>query len=784
MRQYLQTDEWNIIEEGFHADLLRSSESIFSLGNGRFGQRGNFEEPYGSDCYPGSYVAGITYQDRTRVGWWKNGFPRYYTRIPNAANWSYVGLRLADEALDTARWDIHQFSRRLDMRGGISYRDMELSSPRGNRLRLHVEHIADMARPDLCLIRFAVTSVGYSGRLSLIPQIVGDNMNDTARPGEKVWNVLRLGTTNDCAYMWTQTRREDAQVCYAMTFHFLKNGRDVQPNPIRIEKETSTGFSLGVDVRPGDTVTLVKYVCIASSLYYERNDLVDQSMAAAREARHLGWDALVDEHRRAWQEIWDEADVRIEGDPEAQQGIRYTIFQLYQTYRGDDPRLNIGPKGFTGEKYGGNTYWNTELCCVPFFLLSTPRNITENLLLYRYRHLPQAIENARKLGFGDGAALFPQVTSSGEECHNEWEITFEEVHRNNIVAYAISQYTHMTGSLDYVARYGLEVMIAICRFWSQRVSFSQRRQQYVILGVTGPDEYENNVNNNWYTNFSTVQTLRATLHYLDRVAHERPDDYAALCAKTALRQPEETDRWRDIIERMYLPEDRERGIFVQDDGFLDKDLRTVDDIPQGERPINQHWSWDRILRSCYIKQSDVLLGLHLYYNLFDVDTIRRNFQFYDPMTVHESSLSPHIHAILAARTGQVELAYRLFLRATRMDLDDYNNEADLGLHITSMPGSWLAIAKGFAGVRLEENRLVFNPVLPAEWTAYTFRVNFLRSTLLVHVGGEVSVSLVRGEAVDVRIYEQDFALKTGQTATVTRKEQCSCRIPENPNLLQ
>ena len=236
-----------------------------------------------------------------------------------------------------------------------------------------------------------------------------------------------------------------------MTYRFFKNNKETFANPIRIEKEKQAGFSVGTEVKPGDTVTLVKYIAIASSLYYERQDLIEASVAEARNAQSTGWDALEQEHRNAWQEIWDETDVSIEGDPEAQQGIRYNIFQLYQTYRGDDPRLNIGPKGFTGEKYGGNTYWNTELCCVPFFLLSTPKKIAENLLIYRYKQLPKAIENARKLGFDHGAALFPQVTSNGEECHSEWEITFEEVHRNNMIVYAILQHATLTGTLDYIA---------------------------------------------------------------------------------------------------------------------------------------------------------------------------------------------------------------------------------------------------------------------------------------------------------------------------------------------
>ena len=251
------------------------------------------------------------------------------------------------------------------------------------------------------------------------------------------------------------------------------------------------------------------------------------------------------------------------------------------------------------------------------------------------------------------------------------------MHRNNIIVFAIIQHAVYTGSLTYIARYGLEVMIAVCRFWAQRVSFSEAKQKYVILGVTGPDEYENNVNNNWYTNYSCQRCLAMTLHYIELIADRYPDEYARVRRLTVFDQQHESEQWRNIIENLYLPEDPARGIFVQDDGYLDKHLQTVEAIPPEERPINQHWSWDRILRSCYIKQSDVLLGMYLYNFHFDIDTIRRNFEFYEPMTVHESSLSPHIHSILAARIGRVEKAYQLFLHATRLDLDDYNNEACL-----------------------------------------------------------------------------------------------------------
>lgn len=769
MRRYLKTDEWNIIEDEFHADDLRMSESIFSLGNGRFGQRGNFEEPYSSDSYPGSFVAGIPFLDKTRVAWWKNGFPRFYTRIPNAANWSSIHLRLIDEELDLALWDVNSFNRRLDMYDGISYRDVKTTSPRGNSLQVHVEHLVNMAHPDLCLIRYSVTSLNYTGRLSLLP-LLEANLNDHAEyTEEKIWNVIDSGVSQDCAYLWTQTRREDSQVCFALSYHFYKNNKEAVHNPIRIEKGKVTGFSLGADVKPGDTVTLVKYVVVASSLYYERPHLVETSIRMARQAKADGWDALTEDHRQAWHAIWEEDDVTIEGDPEAQQGIRYNIFQLYQTYRGDDPRLNIAPKGFTGEKYGGNTYWNTELCCVPFFLFSTPRSIAKNLLMYRYNQLPKAIENAEKLGFRNGAALFPQVTNNGEECHSEWEITFEEIHRNNIIIYAILQYATVTGSDDYILKYGLEVMIAVCRFWSQRVTFSRPKQQYVILGVTGPDEYQSNVDNNWYTNLSCISCLKITLYYLDLAAEKHPDDYARICRLTGLDYEGETPLWRDIARRMYLPEDKEQGIFVQNDGFMDKTLQTTDAIPADERPINQHWSWDRILRSCYIKQSDVLLGLYLYYYKFDTETIRRNFHFYEPMTVHESSLSPHVHAILAARIGETEKAYRLFLHATRLDLDDYNNETDQGLHITSMPGSWLALVRGFANLQIRQNSLNFSPVRPSHWTKYAFKVNFQGRKLGVEVTGEVRITLLAGEPLAIQVYDTPYTLTPSQPLCVPCK---------------
>lgn len=766
MRKFLKTDVWQVIEDEFHADNLRSSESIFSLGNGRLGQRGNFEETYSSDTLPGSYVAGITFLDHTRVGWWKNGYPRFFSRIPNAPDWSGIYVRLIDEELDLALWDVDTFERRLDMQSGIAYRDFQVTSPKGHKLSIHVEHVNSMANQNLCAIKYSVTSLNYEGKISLVPYINGDVKHEMSNFNEKMWNILRTETTSDHAYLWTQTKREDSQLCCAMTYQLFRNSKEMGSNPIKIEKEKLVGFSTGAEIKPNDRLSLIKYTSIVASLYYDRQLLVDRAINECQEAKQMGWDKIVDEHRKVWQTIWDETDVIIEGDDDAQQGIRYNIFQLNQSYRGDDSRLNIGPKGFTGEKYGGNTQWNTELCCVPFFLLSSPHEKARNLLLYRYYQLNKAIENAKKLGFKNGAALYPMVTINGDECHNEWEITFEEIHRNNIIAYAIFQYVIMTGDEKYMARYGLEVLIAICRFWAQRVSFSQAKQQYVILGVTGPNEYENNIDNNWYTNFSCMQTLLSTIQHFEEVSREYPEEYAHVRRITNF-QTEEISHWQNIIDNLYLPQDKELDVIVQHDGYFDKELNTVEDIDPNERPINQHWSWDRILRSCYIKQSDVLLGMYLFGHLFDTETIERNFDFYEPRTVHESSLSPFVHAILAARIGQVEKAYKLFLHATRLDLDDYNNELEQGLHITSMAGSWLVIVQGFAGMTINTKGLSFAPVIPKKWNHYTFKLYFREYGFQIQVGQkEIKVNLIEGPDTTIQFYGKTYPIKRNKELVI------------------
>ena len=481
-----------------------------------------------------------------------------------------------------------------------------------------------------------------------------------------------------------------------------------------------------------------------------------------------GFDTLLQQQAEAWAKKWERGDIVIEGDVSAQQAIRFNIFQLNQTYTGEDARLNIGPKGFTGEKYGGSTYWDTEAYCVPFYLATANAQVTKNLLIYRYNHLAKAIENAEKLGFNNGAALYPMVTMNGEECHNEWEITFEEIHRNGAIAFAIFNYIRYTGDERYLQEYGLEVLIAIARFWAQRITWSENRLQYVMLGVTGPNEYENNVNNNWYTSKIASWCLQYTLDALNIVSKADAEKYNQLLAKVQFNQEEETSHWQKIIDHQYLPEDHNLGIFLQQDGYLDKEQILVEDLSAEDRPINQKWSWDRILRSCFIKQADVLQGLYFFEEEFSLETLAKNYDFYEPRTVHESSLSPCVHSILAARLGHGDKAYEFYLRTARLDLDDYNNDTEDGCHITSMAGTWMSVVEGFAGMRVRNNMLVFNPFLPDQWTSFSFNINFREILFNIKIEkGLIFISNQSTVAANVMVHNRVYAIHPNANITAS-----------------
>ncbi|MBC7744813.1 MAG: glycoside hydrolase family 65 protein [Flavobacterium sp.] len=724
MKNYIKTDEWSIIEEGFDPALNKISESIFSLGNGRMGQRANFEETYTGETLPGNYIAGVYYPDKTRVGWWKNGYPEYFAKVLNAANWIGINIRIDNETLDLNTCTVTNFRRVLNMREGILQRSFTGELKNGKQVQVNSLRFCSLADDEAGAIRYSIKALNFDGIISITPFIDGDVKNQDSNYDEKFWDEVQKETGHDTGFLTLKTKKTGFEVCTGMKVDLFLNGDKIKFISKSVEKKKYCGFDILVPVVINQTLEIYKYAANLSSENHPKEHLLKNCKNVIEKIALKGFDAMRKEQADAWAKKWEYGDIVIDGDVSAQQAIRFNIFQLNQTYTGQDARLNIGPKGFTGEKYGGSTYWDTEAYCVPFYLATADAQVTKNLLIYRYNHLAKAIENAAKLGFKNGAALYPMVTMNGEECHNEWEITFEEIHRNGAIAFAIFNYIRYTGDGAYLQEYGLEVLIAISRFWAQRITWSDNRRQYVMLGVTGPNEYENNVNNNWYTSKMANWCLGYTIEALSTVEKADSVIFKQLLSKVEFNYKEETNHWQNIIDHLYLPEDKEFGIFLQQDGYLDKEQTLVKDLAATDRPLNQKWSWDRILRSCYIKQADVLQGLYFFEDEFNIETLARNYNFYEPRTVHESSLSPCVHCILAAKLGHGDKAYEFYLRTARLDLDDYNNDTEDGCHITSMAGTWMSVVEGFAGMRIRNGTLTFSPFLPEKWISFAFNISF------------------------------------------------------------
>ncbi|WP_068613702.1 glycoside hydrolase family 65 protein [Paenibacillus tuaregi] len=757
MKQYLKVDEWSIIEESFDPNHHEISESIFSIGNGFMGQRANFEEQYSGPSLQGSYMAGVYYPDKTRVGWWKNGYPEYFAKVLNSTNWIGIDVYIGGNALDLAKCKVTEFHRELNMKEGLLIRSAVAEMEDGKMIKIDSTRFVSVARHEIGAIRYSVTPLNFSAPIRFTAYLDGDVQNKDSNYEEKFWSEVSKEVAAGTANLTLKTKKLDFHVTSVMTYDVFKNGGKLDITPSTVEKEKYVGNDITVHAEQGDEVTIYKYVANVTSRNHGLGQLVEAGTQALEAARTAGFDVLLSEQVAAWAEKWKGSDIIIEGDVSAQQAIRFNIFQLNQTYSGEDDRLNIGPKGFTGEKYGGSTYWDTEAYCVPFYLSTADSSIARNLLIYRYKHLEKAKENARKLGFKKGA-LYPMVTMNGEECHNEWEITFEEIHRNGAIAYAIYNYVNYTGDKSYLGQYGLEVLAEISRFWEERVNYAPLKDKYVMLGVTGPNEYENNVNNNWYTNRIAVWTLEYTLEVLDYLKENEPARYNEL-VETLNLQPEETAKWKDIIAKMYYPIDEERGIFLQQDGFLDKEIIPVKELAPENLPINQNWSWDRILRSCFIKQGDVIQGLYFLGHLYDLDTKKRNFDFYEPLTVHESSLSPCLHSILACELGYQEKAYEMYLRTARLDLDNYNNDTEDGCHTTSMAGTWMSVVHGFGGLRVQNDELVLKPFIPGHWKSFSFKVMFRGARLKVSVSDrDITVFNETETPAAIRIYDRDYTV--------------------------
>lgn len=748
MKRLFEIDPWNIRTSELDKENKRLQESLTSIGNGYMGMRGNFEEGYSGDTHIGTYLAGVWFPDKTRVGWWKIGYPDYFGKVINAVNFILVDIFIDGHRVDTATDEIRDFQLNLDMKKGILTRSY-IWVQGEKEVQLSFKRYVSVATKELAVIQVEAKVLKGSADVTFISKIDGDVENEDANYDEKFWLEVDR-KSGEKSFLTTKTKENPFGTERFTVTAMMQNVTNGNTSQSVSDEDMLVAEQFEYTLSEGETAELTKLVSVVTSRDIPLESQREKAETILNGAVEKGAGRLEEEHTQVWGERWHKSDVAIEGDPAGQQGVRFSIFQLFSTYYGDDPRLNVGPKGFTGEKYGGATYWDTEACILPMYLAVTDEEISRQLLIFRHNQLEGAYINAKRQGLK--GALYPMVTFTGVESHNEWEITFEEIHRNGAIAHAIFNYTTYTGDEEYLLTKGIDVLVAISRFWADRVHYSENKQKYMLHGVTGPNEYENNVNNNWYTNTIATWTLRYTLESLNQVDEAKQSELEL--------SDSELEQWQDIIDNMYYPVDEEQGIFIQHDTFLDKELRTVDTLDPTERPLNQHWSWDKILRSPFIKQADVLQGLYFLNHEYTHEEKERNFDFYEPMTVHESSLSPSVHSILASELGKREKAFEMYRRTARLDLDNYNNDTEDGLHITSMSGGWLSIAQGFAGMRTYTGKLTFAPYCPEQWDSYSFNIKYRKRLIRVSVNKEAAVfSLEEGEPVTIEVFGEEKQLR-------------------------
>ena len=743
-QRYYEVDPWLVVEKGFHKERAMVSESLFSLANEHMGIRGYHEEGFSGKSLLGSFFNGVYEQIPIEHPATFKGLATTLHFMVNSVDWLWTRIELDGELLDLAKCKYSHYVRTLNMKEGILTRTFTWHTEKKKNIKLTFTRFVSMNEPHLGGQKIDFEPLNFSGNIKLL---IGLDFNTLHQEmGQRYWQCIKWDVTDDIPAMLAETQNTHMKIFSA--FHLQT---DVKIKPTIIGDEHSLGYEFILPLKNGSTTCIEKLVTNLT----ERNSKASASsiwsagMKLAKKRCKQKFDDAIKRHQQTWNRIWSKSDIRVEGDPETQQGLRFSIFNLHQTYHGFDPSLNIGAKGMTGEAYRGVYWWDTESYCLPFYMFSNPK-AAKNLVLFRHKQLKPAMQRAIEMDCL--GSCYPMSTIVGTELCGLWQHGNLEIHVTAAVAYALWHYEHVLGDHDLVYSKGINVLINICRYFTTRGQVCGSTNEFGFYGVMGADEFHMMVNNNAYTNIMAKKSFEYTLDVIKRMKKQCPAKLDKTLKKWKVRG-DEINNWRNLASKIRTNQNPDNGLYEQHDDYFDLPYIDVDAIPPEKFPIYKTWAYDRIFRTSMIKQPDVLLLMLFFSSEYSREVKTINYEYYEPRCSHESSLSPSVHSILATELDKHDEAYNHWIYAARLDLDDYNRNAEQGLHVTAMAGAWMNFVYGFGGLRSDGPRLSFTPSLPKQWKSYDFTITYHGATLNIAVNPEhVSLQVIEGPDIQVNIY--------------------------------
>jgi len=745
-------EDWSVRERGLHLDTLAQTESIFALSNGHIGLRGNLDEgePYG---IPGTYLN--SFYELRPLPYAEGGYayPESGQTIINVTNGKLIRLLVDDEPFDIRYGVVQDHERELDLRNGVLRRSVRWTSPAGRTVQVSSVRLVSFTQRAIAAISYEVEPLEAAVRVVVQSELVA---NEALPPQSKDPRVgAALESALECEEHQAQgtigllvhhTRVSGLLMGVAMDHHIEG------PAEMVVESESSPDIvrvTVNGRLKPGEKLRIVKLIGYGWSSLRSRSAIHDQIMGALSAARLTGWEGLLAEQRAYLDNFWARADVELEGDPEIQQAVRFALFHVLQAGARGEGRP-ISAKGLTGPGYDGHAFWDTEISVLPVLTLTLPRAAADAL---RWRHLilDKAKEHARQ--FGLRGAAFPWRTIRGAECSGYWPAGSAAFHVNADIAYAVAYYIEATGDSTFEEEVGLELLVETARLWCSLGYLNAATNHFRIDGVTGPDEYSAIADNNVYTNLMAQHNLRWAA---ERVQHY-PEKARALGVDA-----DEAATWREAAEKMFIPYDERLGVTPQTESFTEHEAWDFTRTAPDQYPLFLHFPYFDLYRKQVIKQADLVLAMQLRSEAFTPEQKERNFAYYEPLTVRDSSLSASTQAVLAAEVGQLDLAYDYLGEAALIDLHDLHHNVRDGLHMASLAGAWTGLVAGFGGLRVQNGSLSFTPRLPEALGRLAFHLLFRGCRLRVEVRAtEATYRLLDGSPLTVRHHGEEILLPTG-----------------------